>query len=99
MDIIQISSASSAGASNAGNSADNNRPRGRLRDAEATRDAILSAATDEFAEKGLFGARVEEIASRTSSSKHMIYYYFGSKDGLYKAVLERAYTGFRKAET
>lgn len=95
----QISSAASADTSNPSNSADNNRPRGKLRDAEATRDAILSAATDEFAEKGLFGARVEEIASRTSSSKHMIYYYFGSKDGLYKAVLERAYTGFRKAET
>jgi AcrR family transcriptional regulator len=75
------------------------RQRRKLRDAEATRDEILAAATSEFAEKGLFGARVEEIAARTATSKHMIYYYFGSKDGLYSAVLERAYEGFRTAET
>lgn len=74
------------------------RRRSKVRDAEATRDEILVAATEEFAEKGLFGARVEEIAARTATSKHMIYYYFGSKDGLYSAVLERAYAGFRSAE-
>jgi TetR/AcrR family transcriptional regulator len=70
----------------------------KLRDAEATREAILLAATEEFAEKGLHGARVEEIAARTATSKHMIYYYFGSKDGLYGAVLERVYADFRTAE-
>jgi len=70
----------------------------RKRDAEASRAAILEAATEEFAEKGLAGARVEEIAARTSTSKHMIYYHFGSKDGLYQAVLERAYQEFRVAE-
>ncbi|PKB13496.1 TetR family transcriptional regulator [Novosphingobium kunmingense] len=74
------------------------RRRNKVRDADATRDEILLAATEEFAEKGLFGARVEEIAARTATSKHMIYYYFGSKDGLYSAVLERAYEGFRSAE-
>jgi AcrR family transcriptional regulator len=74
------------------------RPRGKPRDADATRDAILTAASQEFAEKGLYGARVEEIASRTSTSKHMIYYYFGSKDGLYAAVLQRVYAGFRSVE-
>lgn len=76
------------------------KPRGRAkqRDAEATRDEILKAATQEFADKGMHGARVEEIAARTATSKHMIYYYFGSKDGLYSAVLERAYAGFRTAE-
>jgi AcrR family transcriptional regulator len=72
--------------------------RSKPRDAEATKDHILAAATAEFADKGLFGARVEEIASRTATSKHMIYYYFGSKDGLYSAVLQRAYAGFRTAE-
>ncbi len=56
------------------------------------------AATEEFAEKGLAGARVEEIAARTATSKHMIYYHFGSKEGLYSAVLERAYREFRLAE-
>jgi AcrR family transcriptional regulator len=70
----------------------------RLRDAEATREQVLLAAIQEFADKGLHGARVEEIAARTSTSKHMIYYYFGSKDGLYSAVLEHAYAGFRTAE-
>ncbi len=70
----------------------------RLRDAEATREQVLLAAIQEFADKGLHGARVEEIAARTSTSKHMIYYYFGSKDGLYAAVLERAYKEFRTVE-
>ena len=73
-------------------------PGKRKRDAKATRDEILAAATDEFAEKGLAGGRVEEIAARTATSKHMIYYHFGSKEGLYTAVLERAYAEFRLAE-
>lgn len=73
-------------------------PRRRQRDAEATRDAIIAAALDEFAQKGFFGARVEEIAARTHTSKHMIYYYFSSKEGLYAAVLERAYGDFRASE-
>ncbi len=72
--------------------------RAKSRDAEATKDEILVAAAAEFADKGLFGARVEEIAARTATSKHMIYYYFGNKDGLYSAVLQRAYAGFRTAE-
>lgn len=73
------------------------RKRARQRDADATRDAILAAALREVAKKGLHGARVEEIAARTSTSKNMIYYYFASKDGLYAAVLERAYAEFRAA--
>ncbi len=70
----------------------------RHRDADATREQVLQAAMREFAEKGLHGARVEEIASHTSTSKHMIYYYFGSKDGLYAAVLDRVYADFRLVE-
>lgn len=70
----------------------------RKRNSSATRAELISVATDEFAEKGLAGARVEEIASRTATSKHMIYYHFGSKDGLYRAVLEQAYEEFRVAE-
>ena len=72
--------------------------RKRPRDADATREQVLQAAIQEFAEKGLYGARVEEIASRTSTSKHMIYYYFSSKDGLYAAVLDRVYADFRLVE-
>ena len=70
----------------------------RSRDAEATREDILEAATEEFADKGLSGARIDKIADRTSTSKRMIYYYFGSKDALYRAVLEREYTRIRRAE-
>jgi AcrR family transcriptional regulator len=70
----------------------------RHRDAEQTRADILEAAKVEFADKGLAGARVDEIARLTSTSKHMIYYYFQSKEGLYRAVLEQAYAHFRSAE-
>jgi AcrR family transcriptional regulator len=52
---------------------------------------ILQVATQEFAEKGLAGARIDEIAERKRTSKRMIYYYFQSKEGLYVAVLEEAY--------
>jgi AcrR family transcriptional regulator len=55
-------------------------------------------ATKEFAEKGLSGARIDEIAALTQTSKRMIYYYFGSKEGLYIAVLENAYKRIRSIE-
>ncbi len=67
-------------------------------DASETRENILEVATREFADKGLAGARIDEIAERTASSKRMIYYYFGSKDELYRAVLERAYQRIRDQE-
>ncbi len=70
----------------------------RVRDARQTQADILSVATAEFAAKGLAGARVDEIARQTATTKHMIYYYFGSKDGLYRAVLENVYRNFRVAE-
>lgn len=70
----------------------------RQRDAERTRAEILDAATEEFADRGYAGGRVDEIAARTRTTKRMIYYYFGSKQGLYLAVLERAYTGIRRLE-
>ena len=73
-------------------------PRERTRDADATREDILEAATEEFADKGLSGARIDQIAERTSTSKRMIYYYFGSKVGLYRSVLEREYRRIRRAE-
>ena len=59
---------------------------------------ILEVATAEFADKGLAGARIDEIAALTSTSKRMIYYYFGSKEGLYLAVLEEAYRRIRSIE-
>ncbi|HSU04528.1 MAG TPA: TetR/AcrR family transcriptional regulator [Acetobacteraceae bacterium] len=68
------------------------------RDAEATKQDILAVATAEFAENGLSGARVDAIAARTRTTKRMIYYYFGSKEGLYVAVLEKAYADIRSVE-
>ena len=59
---------------------------------------IIAVATSEFAEKGLSGARIDEIAERTRTSKRMIYYYFKSKEGLYVAVLEEAYRKIRAIE-
>ena len=70
----------------------------RPRDPEQTRRDILDAATAEFAAKGLSGARVDEIAARTRTTKRMIYYYFASKEALYAAVLEEMYGGIRDAE-
>jgi AcrR family transcriptional regulator len=67
-------------------------------DPEQTRANILEVAAREFAEKGLAGARIDEIAEKTNSSKRMIYYYFGGKDELYRAVLERAYDSIRSSE-
>ena len=69
-----------------------------VRDAERTRQALLAAAEIEFSTKGLAGARVDVIADQASANKRMLYYYFGSKEELYLAVLERAYDAMRKAE-
>ena len=64
-----------------------NRSARRTRDADATRAALLSAATEVFAEVGYAGARVDEIAERARVNKRMIYEYFGDKHGLYRDVL------------
>ncbi len=70
----------------------------RINDPEGTRRNIIEVATKEFAENGLSGARIDEIAAKTKSSKRMIYYYFGDKDGLYLQVLENAYAEVRATE-
>jgi len=70
----------------------------RKPDAERTRLDILRVARKEFAEHGLSGARVDAIAAKTQTTKRMIYYYFGSKEGLYLEVLEGAYKQVREAE-
>jgi AcrR family transcriptional regulator len=63
-----------------------------------TREDILDVATAEFAANGYAGARVDEIAARTRTTKRMIYYYFTSKEGLYLSVLERVYAQIRRVE-
>jgi TetR/AcrR family transcriptional regulator len=69
-----------------------------VRDAERTKRALLDAAEVEFAAKGLAGARVDVIAEEANANKRMLYYYFGSKEDLYMAVLERAYGAMRERE-
>ncbi len=75
------------------------REKSRTNDPERTRADILAVAEQEFGEKGLAGARIDEIAAATQTSKRMIYYYFGSKEGLYLAVLEESYRKIRQEET
>ena len=74
------------------------RRRRRVNDPEGTRRNIVEVATKEFAGKGFSGARVDDIAARTRTSKRMIYYYFGGKAELYVAVLEAAYRKIRSVE-
>jgi AcrR family transcriptional regulator len=70
----------------------------RTNDPARTMAGILEVATKEFADKGLSGARIDAIAEATHTSKRMIYYYYGSKEGLYLAVLEESYRRMRQIE-
>ena len=67
--------------------------------AQATRESILRAATKVFAKHGFAGGRVEQISKAAKSYDRMIYYYFGSKEGLFIAVLEEMYRRFNEAES
>ncbi len=66
--------------------------------AKKSKARILDVAVAEFAAHGFAGARVSRIASASSTNKQLIYYYFGSKEGLYQAVLERVYDEVLEAE-
>ena len=68
------------------------------RDPAQTRSRILAAAKSEFARAGLGGARVDRIAALAGANKRMLYYYFGDKDELFRAVLEATYEQIREAE-
>ena len=73
-------------------------PRPRLHDGVRTRQNILDAATMLFAERGFGGAHVNDIVAQAGTTKPMIYYHFGSKEGLFAAVLESVYAGMREIE-
>ena len=74
-------------------------PRGGWKqDPAGVQSNILAVAMAEFSNSGLSGARMDEIAAKTRTSKRMIYYYFGDKDGLYRRVLEEAYRKVREGE-
>jgi AcrR family transcriptional regulator len=62
------------------------------------RRSIIGAARALFAEKGYSGASVDEIVVKARTTKPMLYYYFGNKEGLFAAVLEDVYTGMREIE-
>jgi AcrR family transcriptional regulator len=70
----------------------------RERAPERRRQELIESALVEFSTKGFGGARTDSIIARTNSNKAMIYHYFGSKEGLYIAVLEQVYAGVRQSE-
>jgi TetR/AcrR family transcriptional regulator len=63
-----------------------------------TRERILRVAMAEFAGKGYDGGRMDDIALSAGTNKNLLYHYFGSKDGLFLSVLERAYADMRKRQ-
>jgi AcrR family transcriptional regulator len=73
-------------------------PEPQSRDADRSQQAILLASRVEFSTYGLGGARMDRIAERAQLNKRLIYYYFKSKDDLFRAVLEAAYADIRTAE-
>jgi AcrR family transcriptional regulator len=75
-----------------------NSPRVRIRNPEKTKERIFKAAAKIFAKKGFDGARVDQIAAAARINKQLLYHYFGSKDNLFTAVLERAYLSIRSQE-
>jgi TetR/AcrR family transcriptional regulator len=66
--------------------------------AESLRDKILAAAWVEFGDKGFAGARMDEIAKISGASKQVLYHHFSNKDGLFQAVVEKAYLDVRSAD-
>ena len=64
----------------------------------ANRGQIFAAAVAEFALRGFKAASMDAIAARTDTTRALINYYFGSKEKLYLAVLERVYAEIREAE-
>ena len=69
-----------------------------LKKSDITRQKILAAAETEFAEVGLYGARVDSIAERAGVNKRMIYAHFGNKEQLYVTVLTMVYNRMAEAE-
>lgn len=63
-----------------------------MKKSEITKQKILDVAIEEFSEKGLYGARINEIAHKSGVNKRLIYEHYGSKEGLYSAVLTIVYS-------
>jgi len=95
--MTQTKNARSAARSVAESAATEEKPK-QKRDPVRTKARILNAATQEFSRHGLGGARVERITKRAGANKRMLYYYFGGKEQLFVAVLEKAYEDFGNAQ-
>lgn len=70
----------------------------RPRSSERSREEILSAAEEQFGEKGFYGARIDAIAQQSGLNKNMLYIHFGSKEELYRQVLLNMYKRMEEAE-
>jgi TetR/AcrR family transcriptional regulator len=68
-----------------------------VRNAEASREKVWTAAAQEFAAKGFDGAKVDRIAAAADVNKAMIYYHFASKAGLYNAILHDTFSAIAAA--
>lgn len=74
------------------------KPTVRRRNPDQTREDILSAAHEEFCERGFDGARVDRIAANAGANKRLLYHYYGNKEELYRRVLAQAYRTIRSGE-
>lgn len=70
----------------------------RERNSQKSKEDILRAAEIKFAEKGIYGTRVDDIAKEANINKRMLYEYFGNKEDLYRAVLVEVYSRLSKEE-
>ena len=60
----------------------------------STEEKILEAAKKVFIQKGMYGARMQEIADEAGINKALLHYYFRSKDQLFEAIFQEAFTEF-----
>jgi AcrR family transcriptional regulator len=67
------------------------KPRSRSEQREATRERIVEAALEAFAEKGFHGASTRDIAERAGTNQGLITYHFHSKDELWRAAADRIF--------
>ncbi len=69
-----------------------------MKKSDITKKKILEAAKHQFSQKGLYGARIDEIAAEAQINKRMLYEYFGNKETLYTYVLETVYQDLNQEE-
>ncbi|MCE0489509.1 TetR family transcriptional regulator [Pantoea sp. Mb-10] len=74
-------------------------PLKRKNDPEGLKKRILAGALKTFAEFGMQGARLEQIAEHAQTTKRMVVYHFVNKEQLYIAVLEQVYQAIREHES